>query len=122
MSVAPIGWPTAVPPPDAPDFPRKAVSWLLDLCPGDFRAHEVLRRHPAILARFTAHQIDAALAGARTAYSRARAELRDVAPPEAVSAALTALEHEGARLVAAQREVALVEQALRGKRWRQQLS
>jgi hypothetical protein len=121
MAFAPPGWPAQVPPPDAPEFPRKAVAWLLDLCPPDYRGHDVLKRHPAILARFAAHHVAATLIGTREAYSRARAELRDVAPPEAIAAALRALEHEGIHLVGAQREIALVEEALRGKRWRPQL-
>ena len=47
----------------------------------------------------------------------ARAELRDVVPPEAVEATLLAYEREGIRLAAASRTVARVEAALRGERW-----
>ena len=46
-----------------------------------------------------------------------RADLRDVADPETVTAAVAAFEREGARLVAAARAVDLVEQALRGRRF-----
>jgi len=42
-------------------------------------------------------------------------------PPEALAALLEALEAEGASLVAREREIGLVEQALRGRRWRPRL-
>lgn len=118
MSAAhvPPGWPPQVRPPDTEDWEASAVAFLLDVCPADYRAHEVLRRHPVVLARFAAHHVDGALTAARTGYSRARSELRDLAGPEVVAAALAAYETEGARLVATARQVGLVEQALRGKR------
>ena len=50
----PPGWPEEVRPPGAPDWERTAVAWLFDLCPPDYRAHEVLRRYPVLLARFAA--------------------------------------------------------------------
>jgi hypothetical protein len=119
--VAPPGWPKAVRPPGVPGWEGTAAAWLLDLCPADYRAHEVLRRHPVVLARFTAHHVESALAGARAAYAGARRELGEVAESEVVDAALRALEAEGARLARAEREVALVEEALRGARWRPRL-
>src|SRR3712207_8593651 len=48
----PPGWPAAVRPPGAPDWEHTAVAWLFDLVPPDYRAHEVLRRYPVLLARF----------------------------------------------------------------------
>ena len=49
--LVPPGWPPGVLPPQAPEWERSAVAWLFDLCPPDYRAHEVLRRHPVVLAR-----------------------------------------------------------------------
>ncbi len=97
------------------------MPWLLDQCPADYRGYDVLRRHPEVLARFAAHHVAAALEGARAAYAGARRELRDRVDPEVLDAALRALEAEGARLSRAAREVALVEEALRGTRWRPRL-
>jgi hypothetical protein len=118
---APPGWPRGVAAPGVPGWEESASAWLLDQCPSDYRAHDVLRRHPVVLARFAAHHVDAALAGARAAYSGARRELRDRVSPEVLEASLRALEAEGARLARASREVALVEEALQGTRWRAKL-
>lgn len=93
------------------------MGWLLDLCPPEYRAYDVLRKHPVILARFARHAVGSALAATRTGLATARAELRDVVPPEAVSAAVSAYEREGARLASASRGVGLVEEALRGTRF-----
>jgi len=89
----------------------------MDQCPPEYRGHEVLRRHPVVLARFAAHHIDAALAGARAAYGAARRELGERVEPEVIEASLRALEAEGARLARASREIVLVEEALLGSRW-----
>ena len=118
---APPGWPSEVPPPGAPEWERYAVAWLFDLCPPDYRAHEVLRRHPVVLARFAAHHVDAGIEAARRGLAAGRVELRAVVPPEALAAALAAYEREGARLIAARRAVGLVEQALRGVEFRPRL-
>jgi hypothetical protein len=104
-----------------PGWDQSASSWLLDQCPADYRAHDVLRRHPLVLARFAAHHVEAALAGAREAYAGARRELGDRVDNDVLDAALRALEAEGARLARAAREVALVEEALLGSRWRPRL-
>ena len=88
MQGVPPGWPEQVLPPQAPDWERSAVAWLYDLCPPDYRAHEVLRRHPVLLARFAAGHVAAGVAAAR----------------------------EGRRLLQAGRQVALVDAALRGER------
>ncbi len=69
-----------------------------------------------VLARFATHHVAGAVAAAREGYARARSELRDLVPPEVVTEALQAYEVEGARLVAVGRQVALVEEALRGRR------
>ena len=113
--VVPPGWPSEVRPPGTPDWERTATAWLFDLCPPDYRAHEVLRRHPVVLARFAAHHVQAGVEAARRGLSTARDELRGLADPETVGAALAAYEREGARLVVASRAVAVVEEALRGR-------
>jgi hypothetical protein len=115
--VVPPGWPAEVRPPGAPDWERSATAWLFDLCPPDYRAHEVLRRHPVVLARFAAQHVHAGIAAARTGLGTVREDLRGVADPETVAAAVAAYEREGARLVVAARAVALVEEALRGRRF-----
>jgi hypothetical protein len=116
-AAVPPGWPEEVRPPGAPGWERTAVGWLLDRCPPEYRAHAVLTRHPAVLARFAAWHVEGAVAAARDGLSRARVELGEVAGPEAVEAAVLALEREGARLASAARSVALVERALRGERF-----
>jgi len=114
---APPGWPAEVRPPGAPDWERTATAWLFDLCPPDYRAHEVLRRHPVVLARFAAGHVEAGVAAARTGLTAARASFADLLDDPALEAVLTAYEREGRRLAAALRGVRLVEEALRGRRF-----
>ena len=104
-------------PPQAPDWHVSAVAWLFDLCPPDYRAHEVLRNHPVVLARFAAGHVEAAVEAARAGIRTVRADLRDVVTPDVVAAALAAYDREGRRLVQTGRQVALVDQALRGQRF-----
>jgi hypothetical protein len=104
-------------PPQAPDWERAATAWLFDLCPPDYRAHEVLRKHPVVLARFAGQHVAAAVQAARDGLRTVRAELRDVVPPEVIEAAIAAYDREGRRLVAVGRQVELVAAALRGERW-----
>jgi hypothetical protein len=117
IGMVPPGWPEEVRPPGAPGWELTAVGWLLDRCPPEYRVHTVLTRHPAVLARFAGWHIDGAVVAARDGLSRARVELAEVAGPEAVEAAVVALEREAARLAAAARSVTLVERALRGERF-----
>src|SRR6201991_5372182 len=86
--VAPPGWPAEVRPPDAPDWERTAVNWLLDLCPPDYRRYTGLRRHVVVLARFAVLHVESSQAAARRGLSEARSGLRDVAIPEGVEAAV----------------------------------
>ena len=113
----PPGWPEQVRPPGAPDWERTAVAWLFDLVPPDYRAHEVLRRYPVLLARFAADHVAAGLEAARKGWRTVRVELADQLPADAIEAAMTAYEREGARLAAAARGVEVVAGALRGERW-----
>ncbi len=115
--VAPPGWPAEVRPPDAPDWEATAASWLLDLCPPDFRGYPALRKHVVVLARFAVLHVEAGQAAARRGLSEARSELRDVATPDVVEAAVQTWLIEDARLTGVRRAVGLVEEALRGRRY-----
>ena len=117
LAHAPPGWPAEVRPPGAPEWERTAVAWLFDLCPPDYRAYDVLRRYPIVLARFAAGHVAAARAAASAGLGTSRSELRGAVPPEAVEAAVAAYEREGHRLAGTARAVGLVEEALRGKRF-----
>jgi hypothetical protein len=115
--VVPPGWPRGVRPPGAPGWEHTAVAWLLDLCPPEYRSYPVLRRHEVVLARFAVLHVEACQAAVRRGLSEARAELRDVADPETVQAAVDTWHVEEARLLAERRAVGLVEEALRGRRF-----
>ena len=112
----PPGWPAPVRPPDAPGWEPTAVGWLLDLCPADYRGYEVLRRHPQALARLAAHHVAGSRQACARALATARSELAGRLDARALDDVLRTLELEQARLLAAERGVALVEQALRGER------
>lgn len=93
------------------------MAWLLDQVPGDYRVYEVLRKYPALLARFADGHLAANLQAARAGWRTLRQELADELPPEAIEAAMSAYEREGLRLAEAQRGVAVVRSALSGHRW-----
>ena len=113
----PPGWPREVRPPDAPGWERTAEAWLLDLCPPEFRTYPALRRHLVVLARFAVLHVEACQASVRRGLSEARADLRDVALPDVVEAAIETWMAEQARLEALRRSVGLVEDAIRGRRY-----
>jgi hypothetical protein len=115
--LVPPGWPPEVLPPQAPGWERTAVAWLFDLCPPDYRAHDVLRRYPVLLARFAGSHVAAGVGATREGLRTLRADLAGAVPPEAIDAAVGAYEREGRRLVKAGRQVELVAGALRGERW-----
>lgn len=117
VALAPPGWPAEVRPPDAPDWERTAVAWLLDISPPEFRAYAGLRRHVLVLARMAVLHVEASQTAIRRGLSEARADLRDLGGPEVVDAALSCLQAEEARLLRRRREVGLVEEALRGRRY-----
>ncbi len=115
--VAPPGWPRQVRPPDAPDWERTAGNWFLDLCPPEYRSYPALRRHLVVLARFAVLHVEACQAAVRQGLSEARADLREVAGPDVVDAAVETWLAEDARLGGLRREVGLVEEAVRGRRY-----
>jgi hypothetical protein len=99
------------------EWERSAVAWLFDLCPPDYRAHDVLLKHPVVLSRFAAHHVAAAVEAARNGLRTVRSELHGLVGPEVIEAAIAAYDREGRRLVAAGRQVEMVAAALRGERW-----
>jgi hypothetical protein len=115
--LVPPGWPAEVLPPQAADWERSAVAWLFDLCPPDYRAHDVLRKHPVVLSRFAAQHLAAAVQAARDGLRTVRAELGDLVGPDVIEAAIAAYDREGRRLLATGKQVELVSAALRGERW-----
>lgn len=119
--VAPPGWPREVRPPDAPAWEQTAAAWLLDQCPSDYRRYAGLRRHVVVLARFAVLHVEASQAAVRRGLSEARSDLSEVADDSVVEAAVQTFLLEDARLVAARRSVGLVEEALRGHRFRARL-
>lgn len=108
-------------PPDTPDWEATAVAWLLDLCPADYRRFPGLRRHVVVLARFAVLHVEAQQLATRRGLSDIRGDLRDVASEAVVRAAVQTFQLEDARLVRVRREVGLVEDALRGRRYREQM-
>lgn len=120
-SVAPPGWPPSVRPPDAPRWEDTAIGWLLDQCPPEYRQYDGLRRHPVVLARFTALHVEASIQAAQRGISEVRVSLREVLPTEAVEGAIGMWEREGARLLTVRRAVDLIEETFRGRRFRARL-
>ncbi len=116
-SELPPQWPAQVRPPGSPDWELSAAAWLYDHVPADYRAYDVLRRYPVLLARMAGEQVAASLEAARVGWRTLRADLRDEIPPEAVEAAMQAYEREGRRLAEVGRGIAVVLAALRGRRW-----
>jgi hypothetical protein len=93
------------------------VSWLLDLCPPEYRSYPAVRRHVVVLARFAVLHVEACQAAVRRGLSEARSELREVAELDVVEAAVDTWLAEDARLSGVRRAVGLVEEALRGRRF-----
>jgi hypothetical protein len=108
-------------PPDAPDWEATAVSWLLDLCPPDYRRFSGLRRHAVVLARFAVLHVEAQQLATSRGLSEIRADLKGLADEAVVQAAVQTFQLEDARLLAVRREVGLVEDAIRGRRYRQRM-
>ncbi|EKA62054.1 hypothetical protein B277_04277 [Janibacter hoylei PVAS-1] len=110
----PLGGRTACHHPRCGGWQPAAVSWLLDLCPPDYRGHAVLRRHPAALAWLADLHVAAQVDAMRQAYRTVRVDLAESLPDGTIDALLVALEHEGLRLRSAQRSILLIREALDG--------
>lgn len=113
----PPGWPDPVLPPGVTEWEQSATSWLLDLCPADFRGYPVLRRHPLGLAWLAYQQVGAQRQALARGLGRIRTDLSRDLPPEALEEMIQTVEHEQARLMAAHRGVELIARALRGERY-----
>jgi hypothetical protein len=111
---APAGWPKDLPPPLTPEFGERVCGWLLDRGPAELRASPV-RAMPIALARVVSHTLDAQIQGLRRAYATARVELGEHLTPEDLVQVQHALQAEGARLLQVQRELTMVEAALRAE-------
>ncbi len=111
----PPGWPDMVQPPGGDDWIPSAVAFLFDCCPADYRAHQVLRRHPVVLARLAAQFVESQIRASHEALASARAGLGDVVGPDVLDTTIEVVQREEARLVRVRRGVLLVEQALRGR-------
>lgn len=113
----PPGWPREIPPAHTPGWEDKAVAWLLDHCPADYRAYAGWRKNPVALAWLADRHIEGQVGAMRQAYREARVELGDRVTTEALAEIMGHLEAEGLRLVAARRASALVLEAMQGKRF-----
>lgn len=116
VRAGPPGWPSVVPPAGVPGWQVAAASWLLDLCPSEFRRYPSLRRHLVLLAWLADHHVEAQLVALRQAYRTIRVELTGRLPDGTVEQAMTDIELEGIRLRAAKRGTALISEALEDRR------
>ncbi|MFT4294583.1 MAG: hypothetical protein QM582_04145 [Micropruina sp.] len=117
IGYAPPGWPDRVRPPGAPDWELTAAEFLLDCCPADYRRYRLLRRHPVVLARFAAVFVEAQERASREGLAGVRVSLADRVAPEVVAGAVEVWSSQQAALARLRREVAMVEEALRGRRF-----
>ena len=90
------------------------MTWLLDQCPADYRAHRALTGQPVALAWLAVRHVVAQGRANTAARAAARDELREALDARALEALVGALEHAHARLLATHRGVTLVHDALRG--------
>ena len=89
-------WPSDLTPVGATGWQVKAISWLLDRCPSEFRTYEVFKNHPAALGHVAINHLEYQVESIRDSYRSARNGVR--LEPEVLGELLEALEHEGARL------------------------
>ena len=114
---APPGWPDRVRPPGVSHWEAEAVAYLFDCCPADFRAYLVLRNHPVVLAQFAHHFVEGQTRAMQDGLAAARTALREFVEPQVLEEATQAWLEQAARLARTRRAVALIEEALRGRRF-----
>lgn len=117
IGYAPPGWPHRVRPPGAPDWELTATEFLLDCCPADYRRYRLLRRHPVVLARFAAAFVEAQERASREGLAGVRMSLAGLVEPDVIGDAVDVWSQQQAFLVRLRREVGMVEEALRGRRF-----
>jgi hypothetical protein len=108
----PAGWPRSLPPASTAEFEQRVGPWLLDRCPPETRASDVLKAHNTVLAGIALAHTHAALEALREVYRNARVTVLADLEPKAAADVLTELEALGARLAVEYREVGLVATAL----------
>lgn len=113
----PPGWPERVRPPGASDWEATATEFLLDCCPADYRRYRLLRRHPVVLAMFATVFVEAQVQASRDGLAGVRVGLADFVEPEVVADAVEVWSRQQAALARLRREVGLVDEALRGRRF-----
>ena len=106
------GWPHDLVSLDHEDFSSEAVKWLLDQGPADLRT-SALRQFPLALALYLEAFILGAIEGSRVGYSQTRTKLEGALQASDLEIVQQAWAAQGARLVALQREIALVVVGLR---------
>ena len=119
---SPTGWPAEVPDPSISGWEPRAVAWLFDQCPPDYRGYEVFRRHPIVLAHVAKGSLAAAVEAAESGVRTIRHDLRGQVTPETIEVAVAAYEHERHRLRTASVAADLIWRALRGERWAARLT
>ena len=115
----PPGWPEDLGPVGY-GFEEQVQGWLLDRLPPEYRTSG-LRHQPVILAMAAHAHARATLEGAREVYRDLRAQLRDYVEPSQIDSGLRSLEALAAQFSRTEREVGMVEQALRGHVWKPKL-
>ncbi|MFD9947661.1 hypothetical protein ACFWYW_46655 [Nonomuraea sp. NPDC059023] len=109
----PDAWPPDVPAPGADGWPDKAIDWLLEAMPPDYRKHRaVLAKHPVQLARSAYEHAVRARNAMQESYRGAAVDLRDQLPPEAITKVLDVHRAELARLAELQQAIEHVGRAL----------
>lgn len=117
----PPGWPGSVRPPGSSGWVATAESFLLDVCPSEYRGYQVLRRYPVVLASLAREFVASQLVATRAGLSGVRTSLTGFVDSATVDQAAGVLQQEEARLARVARGVDLVDQALRDVRFVQKL-
>lgn len=111
----PPGWPQGVPPAHTPGWEHRAVAWLLDQCPPDYRLYTGWTKNPIALAWLARRHLDGQIDAMRQAWRDVRVDLGPHLTAEALAEVMHQIEAEGIRLRAAGRSANLLHEALSGK-------